>query len=220
MNDQQEQQPYWTQQPDSHFLFYDQQTQSQPRLFSHALSRNIPPPRRQSSIWQWYKSRTKKMKLGISCGTALALLLFFSCIGTSVGFVNLATQATPTPSPIQASITTPIILTHPTPIFTRVPTPTPPLQPIAALTPTPNQSSRTPTPCPGVNCNPWGYNFSPGKMIYTPPATFCSYFSCVHNFANGHGYVVKCKDTMYSKSGGIQGACSSHGGVQRPLYAH
>jgi hypothetical protein len=200
--------------------WYNQSTQATPGQFQRPPSHNFQPPRRQSGLWQWYTSRTTKVKLSIGCGMILALLLFFSCIGTAVGIVNLATQSTPTPPTNQAGVTSPVIPTHPTPAPTNITTPTPPLQPMLASTPTANQPTRTSTPCPGVNCNPWGYNFTPGKLIYSPPATFCSYFSCIHNFATGHGYVVECKDNMYSKYGGIQGACSLHGGVQRPLYAH
>ncbi|MBX5449026.1 MAG: hypothetical protein IRZ24_03080, partial [Thermogemmatispora sp.] len=86
--------------------------------------------------------------------------------------------------------------------------------------PPPPRPTPTPTPCPGVNCNPWGYNFEPGNLIYSPPPDFCLYFACISNFWNGRGYVVECSDGMYSKSGGIRGACSYHGGVWRPLYAH
>jgi hypothetical protein len=71
----------------------------------------------------------------------------------------------------------------------------------------------------GVNGNPWGYNFTCCHFITSPPANFCSYFSCISSFWNGNGYVVECGDTRYSKSGGISGACSSHGGPLRPLYA-
>ncbi len=42
----------------------------------------------------------------------------------------------------------------------------------------------------------------------------------IPNYDNGRGYRVQCADGMYSKSGGIQGACSGHGGVgltDRPL---
>lgn len=48
---------------------------------------------------------------------------------------------------------------------------------------------------------------------YDPPADFCSVVSCVSDFFSGNGYVVRCNDGVYSKSGGIQGACSQHGGV-------
>jgi hypothetical protein len=50
-------------------------------------------------------------------------------------------------------------------------------------------SSPDPTPSPGAN---------------------------IPNYANGRGYRVQCNDGMYSKSGGIQGACSGHGGVADP----
>ena len=35
----------------------------------------------------------------------------------------------------------------------------------------------------------------------------------IPNYENGRGYRVRCADGMYSHSGGIQGACSHHGGV-------
>jgi hypothetical protein len=35
----------------------------------------------------------------------------------------------------------------------------------------------------------------------------------IPNYDNGNGYPVECADGMWSQSGGIQGACSSHGGV-------
>lgn len=36
----------------------------------------------------------------------------------------------------------------------------------------------------------------------------------IPNYDEGRGYRVQCADGMYSKSGGIQGACSGHGGVR------
>jgi hypothetical protein len=35
----------------------------------------------------------------------------------------------------------------------------------------------------------------------------------IPNYENGRGYRVQCNDGMYSRSGGIQGACSGHGGI-------
>lgn len=35
----------------------------------------------------------------------------------------------------------------------------------------------------------------------------------IPNYDNGRGYRVQCEDGTYSQSGGIQGACSHHGGV-------
>lgn len=41
---------------------------------------------------------------------------------------------------------------------------------------------------------------------------FCSTHECIPNYPNGRGYPVECSDGEWSKSGGIQGACSGHGG--------
>src|SRR5205823_13379095 len=65
-----------------------------------------------------------------------------------------------------------------------------------------------------------GYNFSPGSVIYNPPSNFCDFFNCISSFwQHTNGYVDECVDGTYSHSGGVQGACSDHGGEQRPLYA-
>lgn len=95
---------------------------------------------------------------------------------------------------------------------------------ISAARPTPITFNPTSTPCPGVNCNPWGYNFILGNLIYNPPAGFCNYFACVSNFNKPHhlqnGYVVECNDGMYGQFDGERGPCGQHGGVLRALYAH
>jgi hypothetical protein len=44
-------------------------------------------------------------------------------------------------------------------------------------------------------------------------SSFCDTHDCIPNFDNGNGSVVQCADGTYSHSGGIQGACSHHGGV-------
>jgi hypothetical protein len=41
---------------------------------------------------------------------------------------------------------------------------------------------------------------------------FCAKHRCIGNFANGRGTIVQCQDGGWSHSGGIQGACSGHGG--------
>lgn len=71
----------------------------------------------------------------------------------------------------------------------------------------------------GAPANPWNYNFCGGSSISDPPANFCDIgaFSCINNFWNGGGYVIECKDGMYSKSGGRSGSCSYHGGNWRAL---
>jgi len=85
----------------------------------------------------------------------------------------------------------------------------------------PAQQSAQPPPAPsGVNGNPWGYDFNPGNYITAPPSAFCSYFNCIASFWNGKGHVEECQDATYSKSGGISGSCSHHGGDWRALYSH
>jgi hypothetical protein len=206
--------------------------QQQPGQFQRPHYNNYPPPRRQTEIWQWYKSRTKKVKLSIGCGAILAVLLFFSCIGTAVGSVNLATQSTPTPTTPNnqaALLVSPTVTQVPTltPTPTQKPTPTPTPKPTIAPThpPLPTQPPKpTAPPCQAINNNPWCYNFVPGKLIYYPPAGFCNYFTCIPSFVEpddpGDGYIVQCSDGSFSQSGGERGACSYHGGVSRPLYSH
>ncbi len=42
--------------------------------------------------------------------------------------------------------------------------------------------------------------------------SFCSSHECIPNFDNGRGSIVQCADGEWSHSGGLQGACSDHGG--------
>ncbi len=126
--------------------------------------------------------------------------------GQSSTLVATVIADTPTVAPTQAPA--------PTQVPTAKPTPKPTPRPVPTQPPAP-----TPTPC-GNPCNPWGYNFSPGSYITSPPSAFCSYFSCIASFWNGHGYVNECQDGEYSLSGGIRGDCSDHGGEMRALYAH
>jgi len=138
-------------------------------------------------------------------------------------------NAMPTDTPTQSALLslTPTLTPTDTPIPTKTPTPTPrptptpTPKPVVVVTPTPKPQ---PTHCVGINNNPWCYDFNPGGLIYTPPSGFCSYFNCIATFYQsddpGDGYIVECQDGTYSQSGGERGACSSHGGVLRPLYSH
>ena len=212
---------------------------SQPGQFQPPL-----PPHPQPSMsargtkrgpWQWYKTRTRRMQVSLGCATLLVVLLFLSIAVAAVASGNTATpQATSTPAQ-QAAVTgtTPTSLptpTQPAPTPTPIP-PTPTPHPAIAPAPThaPQPTSAPPKPtsvpsCQAVNGNPWCYNFAPGNLIYYPPSGFCSYFACIPSFYGsddpGDGYVVECNDGSYSQSGGERGACSYHGGVQRPLYSH
>jgi hypothetical protein len=82
-----------------------------------------------------------------------------------------------------------------------------------------------PPPAPPANSlcgappNPWNFTFcAGGSTISSPPTDFCSYFNCIDSFwKNTNGYVMECKDHMFSHSGGVQGSCSYHGGNNRSL---
>jgi hypothetical protein len=60
-------------------------------------------------------------------------------------------------------------------------------------------------------------DYTPPPVPSSPPAeddpNFCDTHDCIPNYPNGNGYTVQCADGTYSDSGGIQGACSHHGGV-------
>lgn len=190
--------------------------------------------------------RNGRVKVGLITGSAVALLsLVFSTaayaggnsatiaaptspVATQITIVATPTQrpapaATPTPRPVQPTPTPKPVQPTPTPI---PPTPVPPqptqppAQPQATQPPAVPPQPTQPPAIVGINNNPWGYDFKSGNFIYAPPPNFCTYFNCIPNFPNGRGYVVECGDTMYSKSGGIQGACSHHSGVLQPLYSH
>jgi hypothetical protein len=59
----------------------------------------------------------------------------------------------------------------------------------------------------------------PAPAVVPPPAAgtgtddFCTTHDCIPNYPNGNGSTVQCSDGSFSHSGGIQGACSHHGGV-------
>jgi hypothetical protein len=109
---------------------------------------------------------------------------------------------------------------------TATPTPKPTTTPVAT-TPAQVVATQTPPPPPpvanacGAPSNPWRYNFcGTGSYIYSPPTTFCNYFSCISSFwKSTNGYVEECADNTFSHSGGRSGSCSSHGGNQQPLYS-
>jgi len=235
MSDQEGQPPQWPPQPPygEQQSFSTQPTQPYPGQFQQPPYNNFPPQQKRKGVWGWYKTRTRKIKLGIGCGIILAILLCFACIGTAIGVGNIAATQTPTPTATTAHAAaiiqspTATYVPSPTQSLTKQPTPTPTLKPTIVPThaPVPTQPPKpTSPPCQAINGNPWCYNFVPGKLIYYPPSGFCNYFACIASFYGsddpGDGYIVECNDGSYSQSGGERGACSYHGGVQRPLYSH
>lgn len=191
---------------------------------------------------QWSRYRAKKgptqLMIGlVSCFVIISVVAFTS-VATTIDRQQALLLATPSPALHQivannAGQATPTFIPSPfvhtptptaTHTTTATPRPTSTVHPQATLTARPTQPPHTPTPCPGINCNPWGYNFSPGNLITSPPSNFCAYFNCISSFWEPDdpdgGYVVQCGDGTYSQSGGERGACSYHNGVSRPLYSH
>lgn len=84
---------------------------------------------------------------------------------------------------------------------------------------TTSAAPKTPSLC-GAPSNPWGYNFcGTGSYITSPNSNVCNYFHCIDNFSNGVGYMIECRDGMYSMSGGRRGACSDHGGEEQAVFS-
>jgi hypothetical protein len=74
-----------------------------------------------------------------------------------------------------------------------------------------------------ADSNPWHYDFNPGDYIYQPDSHFCDgqYFTCISTFWDDtRGYVVLCRNGLYSHSGGQPGACSKDRGIVAILYRH
>lgn len=200
------------------------------------------PPKAGDRFNRWYKSKSQPIQVGLGCAILLgAIVVLFLCsvagYGAVSGIVAGASNqqvaiATNTPQgvlqvpPADTPILTPVA-TIALPTATNVPVAAPTQRPVATRPPVPTATPRprptqpppTPTPCASP-CNPYGYSFSPGNLIYSPPSDFCNYFNCISSFSNGHGFVNECTDGTYSLSGGIRGDCSSHGGQWRILYSH
>lgn len=204
---------------------YPQYPHQQPGRFGQPPTRPYTQPQQKPTAWQWYRAQRSKTRRGIGCGVIVAILLLIGMCSSVVSAASNSgnqanSDATPTNQVVQQAASS---TDTPTTAATATATPTPKPKPTPRPTTPPAQP--TPTSAPshtGVNGNPWGYDFNStgGSMIYNPPATFCSYFACITTFWNGHGYVDQCVDGDYSKSGGLSGACSHHGGEQQPLYSH
>lgn len=173
----------------------------------------------KARLWQRYRGMSRNAQILIAVGASLVLLMCSCCsCGVFANALNssnstAASTATTGSSGQTAHLVSSVTATRPTPTATPKPTAT------ALPTATPKPAPK-PTCIPGaVNCNPWGYRFSGGKLIYNPPGSFCSYFNCIASFWNGSGYVTQCQDGTYSKSGGRTGSCSKHGGDKRILFA-
>lgn len=142
--------------------------------------------------------------------------------GNNVGAVAAHSTATSNQTETGTGKATTTTVGQPTATATSQPSPTvtatPKPKPTATPRPRPTATPKPSCPYPAVNGNPWCYNWTGSKLIYSPASAFCSYFACITTFWNGKGYVIQCVDGTFSKSGGIQGQCSQHGGYKRTLY--
>jgi hypothetical protein len=172
-----------------------------------------------------------KIALGIGAGCSVILVTCVVCSGLAVAFGSASPPASTQASSGQHT-TTAVTTNQPVVRIDATATiaPTATITPIATIAPTPNPTAQptatrvapTPTTPPCASpCNPWGYNFKPGNLIYSPPGAFCDYFNCIPSFwKSTNGYVEECSDATFSHSGGVQGSCSYHGGNWRPLYSY
>jgi hypothetical protein len=151
--------------------------------------------------------------------SAVALVAALGCGSAAPATSPHSPQTASTAEPVSATAAptgTPAASSAATP--TPVPPPTPAAAPVKAPPPPPQAPAACQAQAPG---NPFGYDFCPGSLVYSPPGNVCSYFNCIPSFwRQTNGYFEECSDGAYSHSGGRQGACSYHGGELRPVYAH
>lgn len=200
------------------------------------------PGQQSNTPWQRFRGMPRLVQVLIAVGVALTLMICTCCgsigvigalgggspsalstattnsrSGANSGSLTRQSKATTGPTQAVATVTPtaqPTATARPQPTATTKPIP----QPTATPKPIP-QPTATPKPCASP-CNPWGYNFTCCNKIYSPPSNFCYYFNCIPSFWKyTNGYVMECKDGMYSHSGGVSGSCSYHGGNWRALLA-
>jgi hypothetical protein len=83
-----------------------------------------------------------------------------------------------------------------------------PLHAVEVYGPVPPTTGTSPAPPPSTGGE------DVGSYSHSSDAQFCSTHQCIGAFQTESGYIVQCVDGTYSHAGGIQGACSHHGGEQ------
>jgi hypothetical protein len=172
-------------------------------------------------MWGLRLRRDLQQKLRLGAVASALVWMVFAC-GSSPESAQGPASMKPASSASPATAQTAAASPSPSPPPSPSPSPKASVAaaPVAAPPPPPQPPPPAPKDTCGAPANPWGYNFCSGNLIYSPPANFCQYFSCIKSFwTYTSGYVDQCNDGMYSHSGGRQGACSQHGGEKRPLYA-
>jgi hypothetical protein len=90
------------------------------------------------------------------------------------------------------------------------PSPAPDSSPAPEEEEEPERESPPPDEEEGEACG--GEVEGPGSTCHAEDEKFCGENTCIPNFPNGNGAVVRCNDGEYSHSGGLSGACSDHEG--------
>jgi hypothetical protein len=185
----------------------------------------VTPPSARGVGGFWARRSLK----GKSAIVVLAVLLLGALNPNGPPAPNPANALVPAAAAASPSATRAFLAVGATPLATAALTPEATPRATAAATPKPTPKL-TPRPTPKATPrpkpvspygNPWGYNFSPGSVIKSPPGDFCSYFPCIASFWDStNGYVVQCGDGDFSHSGGRSGVCSHHGGYSRTLFRH
>ncbi|MEV0408918.1 hypothetical protein [Actinoallomurus sp. NPDC050550] len=146
-------------------------------------------------------------------------LITLVLLGT-LSVTGCSTDSQPTAQPATPPVASP---TQAAAVAQGSPTPSPqqsrrPVRPTHPTAPRASRPTHTTAPTCGAPPNPYRLNFcGRGNKVYNPPADVCTYFECIPNFSNGHGYMVQCNDGTYSMSGGRPGTCSHHNGEGRPV---
>jgi hypothetical protein len=82
-----------------------------------------------------------------------------------------------------------------------------------STTPTATETTATTeaTP-PPASSEPTGETDEVGSASHAGDAEFCDEHHCIGDFTTENGTVVECADGTFSHAGGLDGACSDHGG--------
>jgi hypothetical protein len=147
-----------------------------------------PPPNKPSGFRRWFRTRSRKAKIVLGCGTIIAALLL--CIGATSAYGSATVASTPTPTPTTgiASIqATPTDTPTPYPTPTQQPTPIPTIAPTP--TPQPTQALAQPTPTPAPHC----YPLTNGGNCYEP-GEYCRKSDHGASGIAGDGEPITCED--------------------------
>ena len=83
---------------------------------------------------------------------------------------------------------------------------------VTAAKRTEEQEARESASSPGTEPTPKPQESEESRNEHSGDQSFCSTHECIGEYESEPGTVVECSDGSFSHAGGIQGACSHHGG--------